>query len=120
MLRLFFSSTISKLPALWQESDGYDELLERLRLLSARRAELQKKLMMYRQLQSLTKPFRGPQTSIQPNLVTRDGPLTKEMERNVDFGIRLAGALAGRKRRRDAEEGAQEAYEMDLAATASS
>ena len=116
LLRLHFFRAISKLPDSWEESDGYDEQLERLRALSTRRAELQNKLKTYRQLQSLTKPFRDPQTTIQPNIVTRDGPLTKELERNVEVGIRLAGALAGRKRRREVERGHGDADGMELGA----
>lgn len=62
------------------------------------------KLETFKQLHSLTERFRDAQSSIQPNLVTRDGPLTKELEKTRELGVRLAGALAGRKRKRDRQE----------------
>lgn len=40
-------------------------------------------------------PFKDPQNSIQPNLVTRDGPLADEMTKSKALGIRVAGRLAG-------------------------
>ena len=95
---LTHGSKIAVLPNVWSDSLEYAALLEKLQVLSSRRAELRKKLKLYRQLQSMAAPFRNPQTAIQPNLVSRDGPLTKEMEKTKSLGIRVAGGLVERNR----------------------
>jgi hypothetical protein len=92
------SSIIAILPHTWSDSLEYAALLERLQTLSSHRAELRKKLKLYRQLQAMTAPFRNPQTAVQPNLISRDGPLTKEMEKTRSLGIRVAGGLVGRNK----------------------
>lgn len=82
-----------------QEGEGVsDELrlqIQSLQELQSRRAEAKKKLASYRHLQSMMKPFKDPQNSIQPNLVTRDGPLANELAKSKALGIRVAGRLAG-------------------------
>lgn len=95
---LIHSSKIAILPDVWSDSLEYTALLERLRTLSSRRAELRRKLKLYQQLQSMAAPFRNPQIAIQPNLVSRDGPLTKEMEKTRLLGIRVASGLVERQR----------------------
>ena len=92
------SSKIVILPDAWSDSLEYATLLERLQALSSRRAELRRKLKLYRQLQSMTSPFRNPETVVQPNLISRNGPLTTEMEKSRSLGIRVASGLAGRNR----------------------
>ena len=92
------SSKIAILPDTWSDSLEYAALLERLQTLSSHRAELRRKLKLYQQLQSMTVPFRNPQNAIQPNLISRDGPLTKEMEKTRSLGIRVAGSLVGRNK----------------------
>jgi hypothetical protein len=67
----------------------------RLQELKTRRHEAQKKLNALRQFQEFIQPIRDPQTSVQPNLVTRDGPLAEELARSKTLGIRVAGRVAG-------------------------
>ena len=92
------SSKIAILPDTWSDSLEYAALLERLQTLSSHRAELRRKLKLYRQLQSMAAPFRNPQTAVQPNLISRNGPLTKEMEKTRSLSIRVAGSLVGRNK----------------------
>lgn len=61
--------------------EAYQKLRNRLLTLTAQRDEKRKKLAQYQQLQRLLVPFEDPQTNIQPNLVTRDGELGKELDR---------------------------------------
>jgi len=98
------SSKIAMLPDTWSDSPEYATLLEQLQALSLRRAELQRKLKLYQQLQSMAAAFRDPHTTVQPHLVTRDGPLTKEMEKVRSLGIRVADSLAGMKRGPDTDD----------------
>ncbi|KAG0638014.1 kinetochore Sim4 complex subunit Fta4 [Tuber brumale] len=44
----------------------------------------------YSQLKSLIAPFADPQQSVQPNLVTKDGPLATELERTRLLAAKLA------------------------------
>jgi len=69
--------------------------IQNLQQLQARRAALQQKLASYRHLQNMMEPFKDAQSSIQPNLVTRDGPLADELTKSKALGIRVAGRLAG-------------------------
>lgn len=78
-----------------QTSEELQSQIQNLQELQARRAELRKKFGSYRHLQSMMEPFKNPQNSIQPNLVTRDGPLAEELARSKALGIRVAGRLAG-------------------------
>ena len=89
------SSKIAILPNAWSDSLEYATLLERLQTLSSRRTELQRKLKLYRQLQSMVAPFRNPQIAVQPNLISSDCPLTTEIEKTRSLGIRVAGSLVG-------------------------
>jgi len=95
---LIHSSKIAILPDVWSDSLEYATLLEKLQALSLHRAELQRKIKLYRRLQSMTAPFRNPQTSIQPNLVSRDSPLIKEMEKTRSLNIQVASGLVKRNR----------------------
>jgi hypothetical protein len=67
----------------------------RLQELKTRRAAAQKKLNALRQFQDFIQPIKDPQSSVQPNLVTRDGPLADELARSKTLGIRVAGRVAG-------------------------
>lgn len=49
--------------------------------LDARRTEKQKQLAQYKQLNTMLAPFENPHHTIQQNLVTRDGELSKELEK---------------------------------------
>lgn len=49
--------------------------------LDTHRQQQQQKLAQYKQLKALLEPFHDPQTNIQPNLATRDSPLSEELDR---------------------------------------
>jgi hypothetical protein len=50
-------------------------------------------LARYKQLQTLLEPFANAQENIQPNLVTRDGELGKELERMRILLARVTGRV---------------------------
>ena len=59
----------------------YRELQARLEELAATRDRQQVKLGQYRQLQTMLRPFENALENIQPNLVTGDGEMRKELDR---------------------------------------
>jgi Kinetochore complex Fta4 of Sim4 subunit, or CENP-50 len=61
--------------------------------LDNRRHAQQKRLAQYKQLESLLEPFKNPQENIQPNLVTRDGELVREIDRMRMLVARVAGRI---------------------------
>jgi hypothetical protein len=83
------------------EEDGipatFKTSVARLQTLQAKRKAAQKKIDALRQFQELLEPIRDPQTSVQPNLITRDGALADELGRSKTLGIRVAGRVAGMK-----------------------
>ena len=50
-------------------------------MLDEQRETQRHKLAQSKFLQEIIRPFENPQSNIQPNLVTKDGELTKELER---------------------------------------
>lgn len=68
----------------------YKALYERLVALDNRRQEQRKRLAQYKQLETLLEPFKNPQENIQPNLVTRDGELIREIDRMRMLVARVA------------------------------
>ena len=74
-------------------SRSYVEKAQKLRELAARRDALRKKVETYRHLQRLLDPLKDPSTSVQPNLVTRDGELAAELGRCKALGIRISSRL---------------------------
>ncbi|KAI9823714.1 MAG: hypothetical protein M1832_002271 [Thelocarpon impressellum] len=82
-------ANIGKLPDQWLDDEGaedaelerYADLQAQLTELSARRGAADERLRQYRQLRQLLEPFRDPQASVQPNLVTKDGELGRELDR---------------------------------------
>ncbi|KAK2781302.1 hypothetical protein FQN53_000646 [Emmonsiellopsis sp. PD_33] len=113
------SRTISRLPEEWRgdhddddddvneaEKTRYTTLHHRLATLSAQRAHHQARLAQYKQLQELLQPFRDPQTTIQPNLVTRDGQLGQELDRMRMLVAKVTGRVrSGRVDGRFGERG---------------
>jgi hypothetical protein len=51
------------------------------------------KIAQFKRFQQLLKPFENPQESIQPNIVTRDGELGKELDRMRILMARVAGRV---------------------------
>lgn len=54
-----------------------------------------------RKLQQLLEPFTEPQKNVQPNLVTRDGELTEELDRMRKLVARVGARINQGKRKRD-------------------
>ena len=96
---------IAKLPQEWPEEDTtdckpgnddevererYAELRLRLSTLSEKEQDQRRKIIMYKRLLEMLRPFQEPKDNIQPNLVTKDGELGKELEKMKVFMVRLA------------------------------
>jgi len=78
----------------YEDSIKYKELHGRLIALSKRRDQQQTQLAQYQQLQALLRPFENAQDNIQPNLVTRDGELSKELDRMRILLARVTGRIS--------------------------
>ncbi|KAL3449456.1 kinetochore Sim4 complex subunit Fta4 [Aspergillus insuetus] len=72
----------------------YKRLRERLASLDNLRQQRQRRLNQLRQLQCLLEPFCEPQDNVQPNLVTRDGELVRELEKMRMLVARVSGRIA--------------------------
>ena len=73
----------------------YKQLQARLTALNEQRQTQQKKLAQYKHLRSLLDPFRNPQENIQPNLVTKDGDLSRELARMKFLMARVGEKVKG-------------------------
>ena len=82
-----------------EEAEQYQELRQRLVELSRKGDEQKARLEQYRHLQSMLAPFENAQENVQPNLVTRDGELGKELERMRVLLARLTGRAEEMKSR---------------------
>lgn len=80
-------------------------LRARLVELDEQRQQQQRRLAEYKKLQVLIEPFKDPQNNIQPNLVTRDGELGKELDRMRMLVARVAGRVSQSKSLRQKEAG---------------
>ncbi|KAI9891543.1 MAG: hypothetical protein M1814_002666 [Vezdaea aestivalis] len=90
------------LPSEWPEevyeeevadAERYQELQAQLLDLLERKQEAQRMLGTYRKLGGLLDPFNDPRNTIQPNLVTRNGELAKELERMRILVARVGGRI---------------------------
>ncbi|RDW76702.1 kinetochore subunit FTA4 family protein [Aspergillus mulundensis] len=77
-----------------EERLRYKRLRERLANLDHQRQQRQRRLDQLRLLQRLLEPFREPQNNVQPNLVTRDGELAREIEKMRMLVARVSGRIA--------------------------
>lgn len=75
------------------QRERYTALREELLELGRERDGLKKKVARYRQLRTLMAPLEDPQTDIQPNLVTRDGELSQELEKMRVLLARVTGRV---------------------------
>jgi hypothetical protein len=73
----------------------YTEERAQLLELCRRRDEAEAKLARYKRLQELLEPYENPQENIQPNLVTRDGELSREMDRMRVLLARVTARMDG-------------------------
>ena len=64
-----------------EEAERYARLRAQLVALSERRDGSRRKLQSYEKMKELLEPYEDPQKNIQPNLVTKDGELSKELDR---------------------------------------
>ena len=76
------------------EATRYKDLYDRLASLAEQRGQQQQRLERYKQLQTLLEPFTNAQENVQPNLVTRDGELGKELERMRILLARVTGRVS--------------------------
>ncbi|EEA25710.1 hypothetical protein TMatcc_006059 [Talaromyces marneffei ATCC 18224] len=76
-----------------EEKERYKLLYERLVALDNKRQEKQRQLAQYKQLEALLEPFKNPQENIQPNLITRDGELVREIDKMRMLVARVAGRV---------------------------
>ncbi|KIW00302.1 hypothetical protein, variant [Verruconis gallopava] len=110
------ADNIHKLSTMFDEDEQSTEFAEALALLqdlSEKQQALKRKLERYKRLQRLLEPLENPQQSVQPNLVTRDGPLADELARSKTLGIRVAGGLA-RRNERGERSSASENGDIDM------
>lgn len=77
----------------------YGELQRRLTELQVQREAARNKILRYKHLQTLLIPFKNPQVSVQPNLVTKDGELGRELDRMRILIARVTGKVEGLPRR---------------------
>ncbi|KAI9802707.1 MAG: hypothetical protein M1825_002729 [Sarcosagium campestre] len=94
---------IVRLPSEWADDeerygeaqlDRYAQLHARLTALSLQRQEARRRLEQYKQAMQLLDPLKDPQRTVQPNLVTRDSELGRELERMRMLMVRV-GARVG-------------------------
>ncbi|KAI9709279.1 MAG: hypothetical protein M1820_003399 [Bogoriella megaspora] len=78
---------------LFAERSSYTHTLSELRSLSERRAALRSRIKQLRDLNRALEPFRNPQRDVQPNLVTSDGELEKELAKMRTLSARVAEKL---------------------------
>jgi Kinetochore complex Fta4 of Sim4 subunit, or CENP-50 len=81
------------------EAARYKTIYDRLKSLAERRDQQQQRLARYKELQTLLEPFTNAQENIQPNLVTRDGELGKELEKMRILLARVTGRVMEVKER---------------------
>ncbi|KAK7883656.1 hypothetical protein LTR67_011066 [Exophiala xenobiotica] len=77
-----------------EEADMYSRLRQQLLDLSHARDALKQKVAKYKSLQRLMEPLENPQVNIQPNLITKDGELSKELERMRVLLARVTGKVS--------------------------
>ncbi|KAF2838220.1 hypothetical protein M501DRAFT_1005088 [Patellaria atrata CBS 101060] len=112
---------IARIPATLEhlDAEGEEELVKlqtRLLELAERREAARRKLATYTHLQTLIAPLKNPQSSIQPNLVTRDGQLAAELAKLRNLSVRVAGRVpewVEREKGRKGREGEEEEEGLD-------
>lgn len=106
-LDLAADDAIESLPPSWPterditsnpaEAERYEEIVLRLSQLSERRRGLRQRVEKLRRVKAAVEPLRESDTDdsgIQDNLVTRDGPVEKELERMRALLARVTGRVA--------------------------
>ncbi|CAG7946789.1 unnamed protein product [Penicillium nalgiovense] len=93
-----------------EEHARYRELRERLVSLDSQRQQRQRRLDQLQHLRRLLEPFEDPQKDIQPNIITKDGELVKELEKMRMLVARVGGRIAQQKK----SSGVPETYDYSL------
>jgi hypothetical protein len=84
--------------ALPDKSKELTQLGDRLVNLQEKCNTLERLLNTRRDTQRYLKDLSDPQNLIQPNLITKDGPLTEELSKTRALSVRVGGKVAGLKR----------------------
>lgn len=84
-----------------EEAEMYTRLRQELLGLSHARDALKQKVAKYKSLQRLMEPLDNPLVNIQPNLITKDGELSKELERMRVLLARVTGKVSEKPRSPD-------------------
>ncbi|BDD59809.1 hypothetical protein MAP00_004996 [Monascus purpureus] len=87
-----------------EEISRYRHLRQRLIDLDNRRQQRRQRLCQFQELQRLLEPFKNPRENIQPNLVTRDGELFRELDKMRMLAARVGGRINQRKRKSNGHE----------------
>ncbi|RVX75738.1 hypothetical protein B0A52_00094 [Exophiala mesophila] len=77
-----------------EQAKQYQNSRQRLLTLTQQRDEMRQKVQQYRHLVTMLEPFNDPQANIQPNLVTRDGQLSIELDRMRVLLARVTSRVA--------------------------
>lgn len=93
------------------EARQYTQMRQELWGLNEKRDVLKRRLAQYQHLTKLMQPLSEPQKNVQPNLVTRDGELSQELDRMRVLLARVTGrigethnAQVGKSRVHESEE----------------
>lgn len=95
--QLIPADSSSSQPYTPSDSAAYSTALTRLSSLHARHTAIQNKLNQLKALKALLEPYKEPQKNIQPNLVTRNGDLGKELDRMRVLIARVTAAVAAKQ-----------------------
>jgi hypothetical protein len=76
-----------------EEGERYARVRQELIDLSTKRDKLKNRLARYRDMEKLTEPLGNAKENVQPNLVTRDGELGRELERMRVLLARVSGRV---------------------------
>ncbi|KAJ5937977.1 hypothetical protein N7454_004319 [Penicillium verhagenii] len=80
-----------------EQNERYQHMRKRLVSLDQQRQQRQRRMDQLQHLRRLLEPFQEPQVDIQPNLVTRDGELSQELERMRMLLARVSGRISQQK-----------------------
>jgi hypothetical protein len=84
-------------PSTTAQDAQYTSLHTQLQTLITRRDAALVTLRRYQRLQTLLEPYEDPQRRIQPNLVTKDGELARELERMRSLLARVTARMGEQK-----------------------
>jgi hypothetical protein len=104
MILIYYYRVIERLDSASYSSGEFSNLTDRLKLLAIKRREQRQKLELFKSLQKQVSLLKEAQSTIQPNLVTRDGPVADELQKSNMLGVTVNGRAAGLKRNVDNTE----------------